>query len=131
MRDTDKPRILNVAGRLKELGFHLMATKGTAEFFQQSGITVDTVQKVKEGRPHVLDHLKNQAIALVINTVGDQRSKEDSYVLRRATLINNIPYFTTISGAKAALLAIEAVRMRESRVKCLQDYYEEWENLRI
>jgi carbamoyl-phosphate synthase large subunit len=81
------------------------------------------VYKVKEGRPHVVDCIKNGEIKMVINTVGDKVAQEDSYLLRRTTLNQNIPYFTTIAGARAAVRAIEANLKGRSGVKALQDYH--------
>ncbi len=123
VKDADKQRILPVAQKLEALGFDILATRGTAQFLSASGLSPRTVFKVKEGRPHVVDFMKNREIHLVINTVGDRKSQEDSSVIRRTTLNYDIPYCTTIAGARAAIRAIEANRKRGIRVKALQDYH--------
>ncbi len=125
VKDRDKPQILSLAQKLIELGFNLLATRGTAQFLEQAGISLRMVYKVKEGRPHVVDCIKNGEVQMVINTVGDKVAQEDSYLLRRATLNQNIPYFTTIAGARAAVRAIEANFKGKSGVKALQDYHSE------
>ncbi len=125
VKDKDKPAILPAANRLSELGFNLIATAGTASYLIQHGLTVERVNKVKEGRPHVVDHLKNREIQLVINTVGDKISQTDSYSIRRTVLQQGIPYFTTIAGAKAAIHGIEALRKEGTVVKTLQEYHRE------
>ncbi|MCI0530118.1 MAG: carbamoyl-phosphate synthase large subunit, partial [Nitrospira sp.] len=123
VKDRDKPQILSLAQRLSELGFNLLATRGTAQFLEQANISLRMVYKVKEGRPHVVDCIKNGEVHMVINTVGDKVAQEDSYLLRRTTLNQNIPYFTTIAGARAAVRAIEANLKGRSGVKALQDYH--------
>jgi carbamoyl-phosphate synthase large subunit len=125
VKDRDKPQILPVARKLSDLGFTLLATRGTAQFLEQGGVSLRTVFKVKEGRPHVVDCIKNGEIQMVINTVGDKLAQEDSYLLRRTTLNQAIPYFTTIAGARAAVWAIEANLKGRSGVKALQDYHRE------
>jgi carbamoyl-phosphate synthase large subunit len=94
----------------------------------RDGIPVKTVHKVKEGRPHVVDCIKNGEIQMVLNTVGDKAAQVDSYLLRRTTLNQNIPYFTTIAGARAAVRAIESSLRHRSGVKTLQDYHLEFKN---
>jgi carbamoyl-phosphate synthase large subunit len=123
VKDRDKPQSLSLAQKLSELGFNLLATRGTAQFLEQAGISLRMVYKVKEGRPHVVDCIKNGEVQMVINTVGDKVAQEDSYLLRRTTLNQNIPYFTTIAGARAAVRAIEANFRGRSGVKALQDYH--------
>jgi carbamoyl-phosphate synthase large subunit len=123
VKDRDKPQILSLAQKLTEMGFNLLATRGTAQFLEQAGISLRMVYKVKEGRPHVVDCIKNGEIQMVINTVGDKVAQEDSYLLRRTTLNQDIPYFTTIAGARAAVRAIEANLTGRIGVKALQDYH--------
>jgi carbamoyl-phosphate synthase large subunit len=123
VKDRDKPQILSLAQKLNELGFNLLATRGTAQSLERAGVSLHMVYKVKEGRPHVVDCIKNGEIKMVINTVGDKVAQEDSYLLRRTTLNQNIPYFTTIAGARAAVRAIEANLKGRSGVKALQDYH--------
>jgi len=125
VKDKDKPAILPVAKRLAELGFSLIATAGTAAYLDQHGMTVERVYKVQEGRPHVVDILKNREIHLVINTVGNKVSQVDSYAIRQTVLHYGIPYFTTIAGAKAAVRGIESLKKEGMAVKTLQEYHAE------
>ncbi|TAK07210.1 MAG: carbamoyl-phosphate synthase large subunit, partial [Candidatus Manganitrophaceae bacterium] len=125
VKDKDKPAILPTAKRLAELGFSLIATAGTAAYLDQHGMTVERINKVQEGRPHVVDILKNREIHLVINTVGDKVSQVDSYAIRQTVLHYGIPYFTTIAGAKAAVRGIEALKKEGMAVKTLQEYHAE------
>ncbi|MFN8990508.1 MAG: carbamoyl-phosphate synthase large subunit [Betaproteobacteria bacterium] len=103
VRNADKPKLIEVARVLEELGFQLIATRGTAAFLSDNGITVMPVNKVKEGRPHIVDMIKNGEIAIIVNTVEEQRTAiQDSYSIRRSALQARVTYYTTIAGAKAA-----------------------------
>jgi carbamoyl-phosphate synthase large subunit len=124
VRDADKAALPPIAATLTALGFTLCATRGTAQSLDMAGIAVRVVNKVLEGRPHVVDHLQNGDIALVINTVGDKQSQIDSYSLRRTALEVRIPYYTTIAGARAAVTAIEALQREGLGVTALQDYHQ-------
>jgi carbamoyl-phosphate synthase large subunit len=109
VRDSDKPKVVEIAQILHGLDFTLIATRGTAKALKDAGMPVTIVNKVFEGQPHILDMLKNDEIALVINTVVEKRSAiRDSYAIRREALLDRVAYFTTIAGAKAA-----AVGMRD------------------
>lgn len=123
VKDGDKPGTVNVAKRLQVLGFKLQATKGTAEYLCEHGLHVESVNKVKEGRPHLVDHIKNRQVQLVVNTVGTASSHHDSLPIRREALQQNIPYFTTIQGIQAAVTAIEAMKKAPLTIKPLQDYH--------
>ena len=123
VKDTDKPLTLSLAQKLVKLGFLINATKGTAMFLQEHGIMVQAVNKVTEGRPHIGDLIKNKELAMVINTVSDSLSQEDSASIRTAAVFNNVPYFTTIQGAQAAVLGIEAMKQTTLTVKSLQEYH--------
>jgi len=123
VKDKDKPATVPLAKRFLELGFTVEATRGTAGYLAQHGVVVGTVNKVTEGRPHIVDHIKNGEIALVINTVGDKVSQVDSASLRRAALVQSVPYQTTMAGARATLMGIEAGLTRKLTVKPLQEYY--------
>jgi carbamoyl-phosphate synthase large subunit len=123
VKDKDKPATVALARRFLELGFTVEATRGTAGYLAQHGVVVDVVNKVAEGRPHIVDHIKNGEIHLVINTVGDKASQLDSASLRRAALVQNVPYQTTMAGARASLMGIEAGLTRKLTVKPLQEYY--------
>ncbi len=124
VRDEDKEAIVGVARDLVEAGFTIMATRGTARYLQERLIPAEPVNKVAEGRPHIVDHIKNGEVAMVINTPLGPTSHRDSYSIRRTALIYNVPYFTTIAGAKAAAKAIRAIKREGLDVKALQDYHE-------
>jgi carbamoyl-phosphate synthase large subunit len=123
VRDGDKPGLVDSARRLVAMGFEIVATSGTARFFEEHGIAVRRVNKVMEGRPHVVDAMKNGDINLVFNTSEGAASIRDSFDLRRTALMNKIPYFTTMAGAKAAVRAIEALRAGSLAVTPLQAYF--------
>jgi carbamoyl-phosphate synthase large subunit len=110
VRNADKPRAVETAGMLHELGFQIVATRGTAAAIAAAGIPVAAVNKVAEGRPHIVDMLKNDEIAMVVNTVEEKKSAiHDSYVIRRAALNDQVPTFTTIAGARAAVIGMKAM----------------------
>jgi len=123
VRDEDKSSVVPIAERFLKLGFTIEATRGTANFLKGQGLDVEVVNKVKEGRPHIVDHLKNGDIDLVINTVSGKESHKDSYSIRRTALTHRIPYFTTIAGARAATYGIEALLKGEVGIKALQEYH--------
>jgi len=111
IRDADKARSIEVARKLHELGYTIVATRGTAAALDAAGIPVTAVNKVKEGRPHVVDMIVNDEIAMVINTVEEKRSSiQDSYTIRRAALQDQVPTVTTIAGARAAAIGMEHLR---------------------
>ena len=111
VRDSDKPRVVELAKLLTELGFTLVATRGTASALAAAGVAVTPVNKVHEGQPHIVDMMKNDEIALVVNTVQEKRSAiEDSRQIRREALTDEIPTYTTVAGARAAALGIAGMR---------------------
>ncbi len=111
VRDADKPRVVELARILVELGFALVATRGTAAALKAAGVAVTPVNKVHEGRPHIVDMMKNDEIALVVNTVQEKRSAiHDSYQIRREALTDQIPTYTTLAGARAAALGVAGMR---------------------
>jgi len=118
VRNADKPRTVEIAKTLQSLGFSLVATRGTAAVLAAAGITVTPVNKVAEGRPHIVDMIKNGEIDLIINTVEDMRAVHDSYSIRRAALQRRVTYYTTLAGARAACAGI--ANMRELRPYELQ-----------
>jgi carbamoyl-phosphate synthase large subunit len=125
VRNRDKRAIVNIGRSLAEMGFRLVATRGTAKVLERHGLAVDAVHKVAEGwRPNIVDFMKQGEIALVINTPEDGRARKDSYLIRRTAVMQNIPYYTTMDGAQAALEAIEAQRTGVLEVRPLQAYYE-------
>jgi carbamoyl-phosphate synthase large subunit len=123
VKDQDKAGLLEVAQGLEAAGFALVATRGTAEYLRKRGITVETVNKVTEGRPHIVDQITDMQVDFVINTVYGAQSQKDSYSIRRTTLMKGIPYFTTLSAAKAAVKGIAAIRKNHLQVKSLQEYH--------
>ena len=108
-----------VAERLVKLGFKIYATKNTSEYLRSHGIDSETVLKVYEGRPHIVDHIKNREISLVINSPNTRKAAEDSYAIRRTTITYGIPYYTTLAGALSATYAIEAMKKKDIVVKPL------------
>ena len=122
VRDVDKKHIVTAAEKLYNAGFKLVASRGTAAFLQEKGIAVQVINKVVEGRPHVVDAIKNNEIAMVINTTQGAQAVADSFSIRRNALVNNIAYFTTTAGARAAVDGIIAMRQAELDVKPLQEY---------
>lgn len=123
VKDKDKPEVAKVAKRLLEMDFQIVATTGTAKYLSYSGIHVDTINKVMEGRPHIGDLIKNREIDFIINTVTGARAQRDSFSIRSCALEYNIPYTTTIAGAKAAVMAIESLLGRELNIKAIQEYH--------
>jgi carbamoyl-phosphate synthase large subunit len=111
LKDADKPRAIELAKILVGLGFALVATRGTAAALAAAGVPVTPVNKVHEGRPHIVDMMKNDEIALVVNTVQEKRSAiQDSYQIRREALTDQIPTYTTLAGARAAALGLAGMR---------------------
>jgi carbamoyl-phosphate synthase large subunit len=123
VRDADKPRILDAARRLTDLGFRLLATSGTQRFLAEQGIACDKINKVLEGRPHIVDAIKNGGVQLVFNTTEGAQALADSRSLRRAALLHKVPYFTTLAGANAAALGMEALLSGQLEVRPLQSYF--------
>ncbi len=125
LADRDKHHGVDIASKLIELGFDVFCTKGTYEYLRENGVAVQYVKKVSEGRPNILDKMKNNQIQFLINTPSGKRSRTDSFYIRRTALTMNIPYCTTVSGAIAAIRAIEAkIKGKTIEVKSIQEYYE-------
>ena len=122
VRDEDKKLVVNAAEKLYKAGFGLLATGGTASFLEEKGIPVRRVNKVKEGRPHIVDALKNGEVQLVINTTQGPQAVADSFSIRRESLMHSVAYYTTTAGANAAVDAIINLKEQDLRVKPLQDY---------
>ncbi|MFT8243333.1 carbamoyl-phosphate synthase large subunit [Roseomonas sp. BN140053] len=123
VRDGDKAAAVSLGRRLAEMGFSLMATRGTAARLREAGLEVAVVNKVLEGRPNCVDSIKSGAIDLVINTSGTGRSVSDSFEIRRGALTQGVPHYTTIAGARAAVHAIAALRAGTLDVAPLQSYF--------
>ncbi|WP_096704042.1 carbamoyl-phosphate synthase large subunit [Magnetospirillum sp. 15-1] len=124
VRDGDKPAMVEIARRLLEMGFKVMATDGTAFYLKDRGVAgVTIVNKVLEGRPHCVDAMMNGQVQLVVNTTEGSQAVKDSFSIRRTALTNNIPHYTTVAGARAAVEAIEAMRCGTLDVAPLQSYF--------
>ncbi|UCD34490.1 MAG: carbamoyl-phosphate synthase large subunit, partial [Nitrospiraceae bacterium] len=123
VKDKDKPALPALAETLLSLGFSIIATRGTAFFLNQLGLKADTVNKVTEGRPHCVDLIKNRDIDFVINTVTGAKAQQDSFSIREAALQYNVPYTTTIAGARAAIKAIEVTAKKKINIKSIQEYH--------
>jgi carbamoyl-phosphate synthase large subunit len=123
VKDEDKMAMLKTAFLFHDLGFKIVATKGTSAYLLQHGIRNQPVLKVREGRPHILDMMKNGEIQLVINTTSSKRAVSESYTIRRTALTMEIPYTTTLAGARATVLAIKSMIEGELEVRTLQEYH--------
>ena len=123
VRDIDKPRVLETTRLLAGLGFKIRATGGTARYLNSEGVMTQRVNKVSEGRPHVVDLIKNGEIQLVLNTTEGAQALADSRSLRRAALLHKVPYYTTLAGAIAASQGIRAYLAGDLEVRALQDYF--------
>ena len=123
LKDDDKPLILKSAKRLLDMGFSIIATAGTAQYFKENGLNIDAVNKVLEGRPHIVDALKNGEVQLVFNTTEGAQSVKDSRSIRTTALAQRIPCITTATGARSTVRAIEAMRAGALEVTPLQAYF--------
>jgi carbamoyl-phosphate synthase large subunit len=123
VRDRDKKSMIPIAKKLVQMGFKIFATQGMAKVLSENNVSVTPVLKATEGRPNIVDLIKNSEIQLVINTTGGKSAQEASYSIRRTTLVHHVPYFTTVAGAVAATNAIEALKKESLDVKPIQEYY--------
>ncbi|TQF82846.1 carbamoyl-phosphate synthase large subunit [Elioraea sp. Yellowstone] len=123
VKDGDKPAAVALARRLTDMGFGIAATRGTAAAIREAGLEVGVVNKVLEGRPHCVDAIKSGAFQLVINTTSGGRSVSDSFDIRRSALTHNVPHYTTLAGARAAVHAIAALKAGTLEVAPLQSYF--------
>ena len=123
VKESDRSASLDVVRQLQRLGFNVQATSGTAGYLRNHGVHAETVNKVMEGRPHVVDHIKNGRVALVVNTVSNASSHADSLSIRREALNKGLAYYTTIRGARAAIMGIEAILKKELTIRSLQEYH--------
>ena len=123
VREADKPRVLEAMRMLSSIGFKIVATGGTARYLEKNGVPAQKINKVSEGRPHVVDTIKNGGIQLVFNTTEGAQALADSRSLRRAALLHKVPYYTTLAGAVAAAQGIKAYKGGDLEVRALQDYF--------
>ena len=124
VKNRDKRAIIFIAKKLSDFGFRIVATRGTAKALSQNGIPVEVIHKVHEGRPNVVDAIKNRDINLIINTPTGRHPKKDQVSIRAVAVAHNIPLITTISGAAASVHGIESLLQEEVRVKSLQEYHQ-------
>ena len=120
VREQHKPLMAELASDLIELGFEIIATGGTTKYLREQGITVEYVKKVHEGRPHIVDAMKNGDVHLVFNTTSGKQSLQDSFSLRRTALTQKIPYFTTAAAARACVQALKELANDDYQVESLQ-----------
>jgi carbamoyl-phosphate synthase large subunit len=123
VKDSDKAMVLPAVRKLAGLGFKIVATGGTARYLTDAGVIVERVNKVAEGRPHIVDRIIDGDMALIFNTTEGWQSHKDSQSIRASALGAKVPYFTTAAASVAAVEAIEALRSAELEVRSLQDYY--------
>jgi carbamoyl-phosphate synthase large subunit len=123
VRDADKPRILDTVRLLAGLGFQILATSGTQRYLSAAGVNAVKINKFAEGRPHIVDAIKNGGVQLVFNTTEGATALADSRSLRRAALLHKVPYYTTLSGAVAAAQGIKAYLGGDLEVCALQNYF--------
>ncbi len=121
--DKDKPAALDIAAGFRSMGFHIVATQGTARFFNDRGVACRSVHKVSMGRPHVVDAIKNRAVQLIVNTGQGRGPSKDGYAIRRAALAFNVPYTTTMAGADAVCRGIASMKQSTLSVCPMQDHY--------
>ena len=122
VKDEDKAAMIPICRDLSEMGFHIIATSGTAEALNKGGLKAESVNKVMQGRPHVVDYMLDGKIDLVFNTVFGGAALRDSFSLRQTAVTNSIPYYTTVAEAKAALIALRTNRNGTLGVRSLQSY---------
>jgi carbamoyl-phosphate synthase large subunit len=123
VRDADKPRVLEAVRLLVSLGFRIIATSGTQRYLAERGLPASRINKVLEGRPHIVDAIANGGVQLVFNTTDGATALADSRSLRRAALLHKVPYYTTLSGAVAAAQGIKAYLGGDFEVRALQSYF--------
>jgi carbamoyl-phosphate synthase large subunit len=122
VREADKSSVVELARELHDKGFNLVATGGTAKIIREGGVDCRHVNKVKEGRPHIVDMIKNDEIVLIVNTTEGRSAIADSYTIRREALMHSVCYTTTISGGKATCLAM--AHRQVEQVYCLQSLHQ-------
>ena len=121
LKNSHKEEGIDLAKQLLKLNFTLSATEGTANFIRKYGMKCKKINKVSQGSPHIVEKLNKKNIALVINTTEGKNSISDSFSLRRSSLMNKIPYFTTMPAANACVESIEALKKYPIKVRALQD----------
>jgi carbamoyl-phosphate synthase large subunit len=123
LKDKDKPPSVLIVKKLLELGLSVIATRGTAMYLKNHGLDVEVINKVAEGRPHIVDLIKNKEINFVINTVSGAQAQKDSFSIRQSALQYRVPFTTTISGAIAVVNAIDMLKKKQVNIKSIQEYH--------
>ena len=125
LKDKDKPAAVSIVKKLLDLGFSVIATRGTAQYLSGRGLEVQIINKVVEGRPHIVDLIKNKEIHFIINTVSGTQAQRDSFSIRQSAIQYRVPFTTTISGAFAAVEAIETLKKKGVNIKSIQEYHKD------
>jgi carbamoyl-phosphate synthase large subunit len=123
LKDKDKPPSVPLVKKLFDLGIAVIATRGTAQYLKDHGLEVEVINKVAEGRPHIVDLIKNKEVHFVINTVSGAQAQKDSFSIRESALQYKVPFTTTMSGAAAAVNAIEMLKKKKMNIKPIQEYH--------
>jgi carbamoyl-phosphate synthase large subunit len=123
LKDKDKPASVSFVRKLLDIGLSVIATRGTAQYLKDNGLNVEVVNKVAEGRPHIVDLIKNKEIHFVINTVSGTQAQKDSFSIRESALQYKVPFTTTMSGAVAVVNAIEMLKKERVHIKSIQEYH--------
>ena len=123
VKDKDKKELIPIAKKLVKLGFNLLGTKGTSIFLKKNNISINQINKISEGSPHIVDLLESKVISLVINTTEGKAATGDSYIMRRNTLLTNTPYYTTIKGANVAVNSLVVLKKSDLHVRSLQSIH--------
>jgi len=125
VNNKDKRQVIFLAKELEHLGFSIVATGGTAAVLKNNDIGVTTLPKIHEGRPNVVDMMKNHEVAMIINTSSGKKTREDTAIIRSTAVFHSVPLITTLSGAQAAVNGIKAMKKEELSVKTIQEYHEQ------
>jgi carbamoyl-phosphate synthase large subunit len=131
VNDRDKRTVTPILRRFQDLGFKIMATRGTHSYLSRLGVQSERVYKVGEGRPHIVDHIVSGGVKLLINTPYGKKSQYDDYAMRRAAIQYRVPYLTTMSATSAACDALIALRSRAHRVRSLQERIQDARELAV
>ena len=124
VNDRDKEGVVGVAQRLHEVGFKIVATLGTQQFLESRNIRTERIFKIREGSPHILDKIKNHDIALMINTPAGEKTVSDDHQIREAAVQYEVPYTTTLAGARAFVSGIESLKKDPTvRIRTLQEFH--------
>ena len=122
VKDSDKPKSVKIAQGLQDMGYQIVATKGTADYLKLNGINAELIKKVKDGSPHCVEAIESGRIDIVINTTFGEQAIEDSFSIRRSSLNKNLPYCTTIAGASALLGALKSIKEEDLSITTIQEY---------